>query len=105
MSERQNCQLSTRVDAENAVRARFDWNETTPTAAIVETVAEASECSSLELPKLYPSINPDSIDSLFPTGPVDAPSNCSLTFDYAGHTVTVTSTGMVEVASTGGRSS
>lgn len=63
----------------------------TVTERVVDEVADRAGVSPLELPPIYEAIDPDALDRLFSGSPDDtAPSPPdSVTFAYAGYSVTV----------------
>lgn len=64
-----------------------------PSEAVVAAVAEATDRSPLELDPLIEAVDPDALDSLFARAEaVDSP--ISLSFVYAGRSVTVTPEGV-----------
>lgn len=85
---------------EGVVRTRYDWADTSPSAAVIETVAVASDREPTRLPPLYGVIDPDALDALRgPESSVRGAGTVQLTFPYAGHEVTVRSDGEVVVGS------
>jgi hypothetical protein len=74
--------------------ARHDDEPTPPTIAVVEAVAAAEGCDPLDLPSLYDVVDTDAVDELVsdPDRPI------KIAFDYAGHSVSVSSWGGVVVS-------
>ncbi|WP_235920792.1 HalOD1 output domain-containing protein [Natronorubrum halalkaliphilum] len=80
------------------VRADTAWGqdaENTPVYTVTAAVADAIDADQLELPPLYEAIDPDALNSLLTSG--GAPSECQVSFQYAGCAVTVQGTGEVRV--------
>ncbi|MFB6171889.1 MAG: HalOD1 output domain-containing protein [Haloarculaceae archaeon] len=71
---------------------RYDWSETPPSYAVVETVARADGTDPVDLGPLYEQVDPDALDALL----ADA-RGVAVTFPFAGHEVTVGSDGVIEV--------
>lgn len=55
-----------------------------PSRAVVRAVADAADAEPIELPPLYEAVDTDALDAVFRGRP-----GGRVTFDYAGHTVTV----------------
>lgn len=68
--------------------------ETALSTAIVEAVSTASDTPIRELPVLYDAIDPDALCSLF----FDRETSGYVTFQYAGHVVTVHADRTIEVS-------
>lgn len=68
----------------------------TPSERVVETVAERTTRDPLELPPLFESIEADALDAL-----VQGMERGSVTFRYAGRSVTVDSSGTVTIEQKG----
>lgn len=68
-----------------------------PTIGVVEAVSRQTDTDPLELPPLYEAIDPNALDNLFNKGGGDS-SVDSVHFDYAGHSVTVTGNGTIDVS-------
>lgn len=81
-----------------AYTTEFETGSRPVSEAIVSAVSHASDRDPLELPPLQRTIDTDALDSMFSRAAVDR-SRClgELTFEYAGHRVTVRSHGTVEV--------
>lgn len=69
----------------------------TPSERVVHTVAETTTGDPLELPPLFESIESDALDAF-----VRSMERGSVTFRYAGRSVTVDSDGSVTVEQAGG---
>jgi hypothetical protein len=69
-----------------------------PSQAVVERVAACEGIDQLELMPLFKAIDPDALDRLVETSRHND-STLRITFTYHGHDVTVTSDGVVHLAS------
>jgi hypothetical protein len=78
------------------VEQRFDWTETPPSSAIVETVAVAADTEPTDLDAIQYTIDADALDTLL--GDATGRDEFRISFEYAGNIVTVTGTGLVRVA-------
>lgn len=67
-----------------------------PSTAVVRAVATASNTEATRLPPLYDTVDPDTLDRLFPPEATGG----ELWFDYAGFAVVVGSNGTVELHET-----
>ncbi|WP_256392459.1 HalOD1 output domain-containing protein [Natronoarchaeum rubrum] len=72
-----------------------DDDEST-SAAVVRAVAAISNTAATRLPPLYETVDPDTLDGLFPPEATGG----ELRFDYAGYAVVVSSTGTIELHET-----
>ena len=82
----------------DAIRAEYDWTSTTPSTAVVETVAVASDREPTRLEPLYEAIDPDALDALIRSNGVEPVGDgITVTFEVAGQTVTVHGSGAVVV--------
>ncbi|GAA0660999.1 HalOD1 output domain-containing protein [Natronoarchaeum mannanilyticum] len=70
---------------DSAIFACSAGDEEPTSAAVVRAVATASNTAATGLPPLYDTVDPDTLDSLFPS---DAAGG-ELRFDYAGYAVVV----------------
>lgn len=68
-------------------------DEESTSAAVVRAVAAASNTAATGLPPLYDTVDPDTLDRLFP----GESTNGELRFDYGGYAVVVRATGAVEL--------
>lgn len=68
-----------------------------PSEAVVAAVAAAENVAQTDLPPLFDSIDPDALDSLFESGPLAERSTGTVSFSYAGHEVSVTADGQVDL--------
>jgi len=69
-------------------------DELPPSTAIVEAVSTSADTPAVELPPLYEVVDPDALDALF----ADGQAFGVVTFEYAGHDVTVRADGHVGVS-------
>lgn len=80
------------------VRRRYDWSETAPSTAVVETVAAAIDRDPVETGPLYDVLDPDALNELFaPVGDRPVSPDLDVSFRFEGLTVTVRATGTVSV--------
>jgi len=64
------------------------------TEAIVSLVAQEKDCAPLELDPLYDAVDPEALDNICTATP---DSSLRLSFDYAGYTVLVDASGIVQL--------
>ncbi|MBX0295722.1 HalOD1 output domain-containing protein [Haloarcula nitratireducens] len=76
-----------------AVSEQFDWAETEPSMAVVETIAAATGRTPAEGTPIYESVDAEAIDTLFGSGN-DSPDR-RFSFTHEGLTVTVAGDGTV----------
>lgn len=76
---------------------RYDWSETDPSAAVVETIAVATNTVPTETDPLYDVIEPDALNTLFDPAWGHTPPELRVTFDYDDLLVTVAATGTITV--------
>lgn len=76
-----------------AVRLRWDTC-CTPTVAVVEAVAAATDRDPTDLPLLQRTVDPDALDALF-DGEAGPDRSVCLSFTYAGAKVTLGDNGQV----------
>ena len=84
------------TDADGVVRAEYDWSSVTPSTAVIETVAIATNSEPTALARLYRSVDPDALDALLGSRefhPTDGVTTVS--FAFAGLDVTVQNDGIV----------
>lgn len=87
-----------RPDADGVIRAEFDWSATAPSNAVVEAVATASDREPTAIEPLYGSVDPDALDALVRSNGTDSEDgDASVSFEHAGHDVTVHNDGSVVV--------
>jgi hypothetical protein len=80
---------------EHVVSGTYEWSETPPSTAVVETVAAATDTEPTELETLQHAIDADALDTLVAEAP--DPSTFRVTFQYADSTVIVTGAGSLQV--------
>ncbi|MGA9401022.1 DUF7504 family protein [Haladaptatus sp.] len=91
---------------EEPMRFHYDWgSEEALGSFIVQRMVECSGVSSTEIPEpLYGCIDPDALEELFqPLADGTARASGKLTFMFAGHYITASSDGTVEIESELGR--
>ncbi|MGB9985540.1 HalOD1 output domain-containing protein [Salarchaeum japonicum] len=96
MSDDENSAGGSDSDEQAAASAivRHDWTEDgQPSVALVEAVAAATNLAPSDLPPLDHRIDPDALDSLL----TREGSTATVSFPYAGATVTVDGNGDIEV--------
>jgi hypothetical protein len=83
---------------QEAVRRQFDWAETRPSQAVIETVAEALDRSPTTFGPLFEYVDPDALNALFGSeGRVVSDEYTTVSFLFATLDVTVRSDGTVTV--------
>lgn len=81
-------------------RAEYDWATTSPSAAVVETVAAATDRDPTAIGPLFESVDPDALDAFVDPEGAGVDNDSRLTsFEFAGKHVTVRATGHVAVQS------
>lgn len=80
---------------DGVVHARYDWSSTSPSTAVVETVAVARDCEPTMLDPLYEYVDPEALDTFVRSS--ESPADARVSFDYDGLTVTVRGSGDVVV--------
>lgn len=82
----------------NTIQTEFDWTDVEPSTAIIELIAEATDCDPIDLEPLYESVDPDALDRLVRGNGVDPhDQRLSVSFSFDGHAVAVRSSGVVEL--------
>lgn len=77
---------------------RSDWREfDSPSVGVVEAVAEVRGCDPTDLPPISRFVDGEAVDSLVSHRSDEPSRQVSLTFDYAGVSVRVDSTGLIEI--------
>lgn len=85
-------------DGNEAIRATFDWASTSPSTAVIETVAAVSDSEPMAIVPLYEAVDPDALDSLVvANGQCSSRSGPTVTFGFAGYDVSVRGDGTVAV--------
>lgn len=75
----------------NVTRKQFDWTETRPSAAVTEYISAMTGREQTDFAPLYETVDPEALDSLIGSSKRSTP--VSISFEYAGHSVTVRSDG------------
>lgn len=75
--------------------AEFDSESRQPSHAVLEVMSHAIDADYVDLDPLYDAIDPHALDTICRTPGAYHP--CTVQFAYAGHCVTVTRRGEVEV--------
>lgn len=84
------------AETETAVRDGYDWSETRPSTAVVETVTHAQGREPTSTEPLYETIDPDALDSLVGTPERESiRRDITVEFGFDGHRVTVGNDGTV----------
>lgn len=82
------------------IRSGYDWAQTAPRLAVLETVSDAEGVRPTDLPPLDACIDSDALNGLFERAPDG--EGVRIEFWYAGREVTVESGGSVVVTPTQG---
>jgi len=85
----------------NVTRKQFDWTETRPSAAVTEYISAMTGREQTDFAPLYETIDPEALDSLVDSS--DRSTPVSISFEYAGHSVTVRSDGELVVKAPGAK--
>lgn len=94
MSEARGPGESRRGERQSRTTVVYDWAETPPTAAVVETFERVVGDDLDRALPLYESVEPDALDALFDHALRNGePSSTSVCFEFAGHLVTVYGSG------------
>ena len=84
--------------ANDTTRADYDWSSTSPSTAVIDTVATAVDTDPINMQPLYESVDPDALDTLIQSnGAATERGTVTVSFVFAGRQVTVHSTGEVVV--------
>jgi len=76
----------------DVTRKQFDWSETRPSMAVPEVISAITGREQTDFAPLYEAIDPEALDAL-----VQSDSSVSVSFEHAGHSITVRSDGEVVV--------
>ena len=82
-------------DVEQAVY-RYDWADVSPSVAVVEALGTLTDRDPVDLPTLNEVIDSDALDAIF-TDSTSGRTVTTVSFAYAGHSVTVVDDGTVVV--------
>ncbi len=83
--------------AEAAYRAHYDLARDSPSEAVVHAVAAVVDAPVDELEPLYSTVDSEALDAVFDPSYGGTPTIAQVTFSYEGTTVTVWSSGVIEV--------
>ena len=83
----------------NVTRKQFDWSETQPSAAVTEHISAMTGREQTDFAPLYETVDPEALDSLVESS--DRSTPVSISFEYAGHSVTVRSDGELVIKAPG----
>ncbi len=93
-SKSNSLSLSSKDTPDYAVEHDFEGDQLLSTT-VISAVADSAGVQPLELPPLYETIDPDTLDSLFRPSTGDGPDHIS--FTHVGYAVTVYGDGTVVV--------
>lgn len=85
---------------EPVTRASYDWEVTSPAAAVVETVGKAFNAAHTTFEPLYDTVDPDALNALVMSSDAPGNPNATVSFEYADRLVIVHSSGDVDVQET-----
>jgi hypothetical protein len=92
------------TDADGDIQAEYDWSSVTPSTAVIETVAIATNREPTALEPLYKSVDVDALDALLASDGFHSTGRVTtVSFAFAGHDVTVQNNGVVVVQPTESR--
>ena len=90
---------------DGVIRASYDWETTAPSIAVIELVAIASDREPTGLEPLYEVLDPDALDALVGSNGSNRVGNgTTVSFEFAGQSVTVNGGGGVMVRPAGEKS-
>lgn len=79
----------------------FEWTAyESPSWAVIATVAAASDRPPRELPPLYDSVDPDTLDALFEDSRLASDADIRITFRFGGYEVTLHQCGEIYLVPT-----
>ncbi|WP_277555700.1 HalOD1 output domain-containing protein [Halobaculum limi] len=84
------------ADADGVIRTKFDWSSVTPSIAVIEAVAIAADREPTALDPLQGAVDTDALNTLLTPARVTR-GITTVSFEFAGRTVTVQSDGEVVV--------
>lgn len=80
-------------------RVHYDWSEISPSTAVVEATARASDRETTGLDTLYAALDPDALDTLIErNGPSPGLSETTVSFIFQGRKISVHSSGEIVIA-------
>ena len=83
---------------DGAIRMEYDWTATTPSVAVIETVAVARNREPTRLEPLYEVVDPDALDALVRSSEdSQVADGTTVAFEVADRSVTVHGDGTVVV--------
>ena len=83
---------------DGAIRMEYDWTATTPSVAVIETVAVARNREPTRLEPLYEAVDPDALDALIRSiGDSPVADGATVVFEVTDKSVTVHGDGAVVV--------
>ena len=83
---------------DDAIRAEYDWTATTPSTAVIEKFAIASDREPTGIEPLYEVIDSDALNALVRSNGTDSVGGgTTVSFEFAGQSVTVHGGGAVVV--------
>jgi len=96
MGDRDSATDAVEAETDDEVSREFEWAETNPSSAVVQTVAAATNTDPTELVPIQHTIDADALDRL--AGEAALEANFRISFEYADTVTTVTGDGVVTVA-------
>lgn len=98
MNERNDTGSGTTAEhVDGRISHSYDWAETNPTTAVVETLAVAANSEPLDTDPLYEAVDPDALDRLLSSTDAETPTDLRVSFDYGCFRVEVHGSGEVAV--------
>ena len=91
-----------KTEESNQIQAFYNWEDTAPSAAVIDTVAFAAHHELSDLPLLYEVVEPEALDKLVTSSnamQASQDSQLSISFAYANCAVTVKCDGEVCIRS------
>ncbi|WP_255196534.1 HalOD1 output domain-containing protein [Halorarius litoreus] len=86
------------ADADGVIQAEFDWSSLAPSIAVIEAVAIAADREPTALDPLHEAVDTDALNALLtPREKHPTDGITTVSFEFAGRTVTVQSNGEVVV--------
>lgn len=91
--------------SDGVIRTEHDWSVLSPSAAVVRTVATASDREPTSLEPLYETVDPDALDALLGSSEIRSTGgDITVSFVFAGHGVIVEGDGTLVVGPVATRS-
>jgi hypothetical protein len=81
---------------------RYDWSQTSPSEAVLETVGSVSGTDLLELPPMNNVVDLDALDAIVRHGRRRRRTSIDVSFRYQGYTVVVRMDGTVRLVTNDG---